>query len=161
MLALKGLFLLLSKHGLDCPKYYDKLYALILPQRVEHDYGYYTKSVFTMDHDTKARFLRLLDLSLRAPSLPSKLIASFLKRLARQIVTQGQVVLTSDIMFVISLVANLIKRHPRCYRLIHRKTTSISLGKRLSVDPFDAEEPDPLLTKSLKSSLWEIEIIMK
>ena len=29
--ALKGLFLLLSKHGLDCPKYYDKLYQLLLP----------------------------------------------------------------------------------------------------------------------------------
>ena len=64
-------------------------------------------------------------------------------------------------MSIISLIANLIKRHPRCYRLIHRKTTSINLGKRLTVDPFNSEEPDPLLTKSLKSSLWEIEILMK
>ena len=114
-----------------------------------------------MDHDTKSRFLRLLDLSLRSPTLPSKLIASYLKRLARLIVSHGQVFITSDVMFVISLIANLIKRHPRCYRMIHRKTTSLSLGKRLSSDPYDAEEPDPLLTKALKSSLWELEIVMK
>ena len=67
----------------------------------------------------------------------------------------------NDILFIISLTVNLIKRHPRCYRLINRKTTSLSLGKRLSLDPFNAEEPDPLCTKSLKSSLWELEIVMK
>jgi U3 small nucleolar RNA-associated protein 19 len=32
--ALKGLFLLLQNHGLDYPKYYQKLYALLLPQKV-------------------------------------------------------------------------------------------------------------------------------
>ena len=34
VLALKSLFLLLTNHGLDCPKYYTKLYAL-LDARVE------------------------------------------------------------------------------------------------------------------------------
>ena len=114
-----------------------------------------------MDHDTKARFLRLLDLSLRAPTLPSKLIAAYLKRLARLMVSHGEVYATGDVMFVISLIANLIKRHPRCYRLIHRKTTSLSLGKRLSVDPYHAEEPDPLLSRALKSSLWELDVVMR
>ena len=114
-----------------------------------------------MDHDTKARFLRLLDLSLRSPTLPSKLIAAYLKRLARLIVSHGEVLATGDVMFIISLIANLIKRHPRCYRLIHRRATSLSLGKRLSTDPYDADEPDPLLSRALKSSLWELEIVMK
>jgi hypothetical protein len=31
ILALKGLFLLLQNHNLDCPQYYAKLYALLLP----------------------------------------------------------------------------------------------------------------------------------
>lgn len=151
----------MSKHGLDCPKYYDKLYQLLLPQRIPCGKGFATKSVFSMDHDTKSRFLRLLDLSLRAPTLPSKLIAAYLKRLARLIVSHGEVFATGDIMFIISLIANLVKRHPRCYRLIHRKTTSLSLGKRLSSDPYNADETDPLLSKALKSSLWELEIVMK
>lgn len=100
--------------------------------------------MFKMDGDTKIRFLRLLDLSLRAATLPSKTIASFLKRLGRLMVSFGEVQTTSDAMFTISLIVNLVKRHPRCYRLLHRKHTSLSLGKRFSEDPYDAEEKDPL-----------------
>ena len=113
-----------------------------------------------MDSDTKVRFLRLLDLSLRAPTLPSKIIASFLKRIGRAMVSHGEVFTVSDAMFCISLTVNLIKRHPRCYRLLHRKQTSISLGKRFSEDPYDANEPDPALTKALKSSLWELDTLL-
>lgn len=68
----------------------------------------------------KSRFLRLLDLSLRSPKLPLKLVASFIKRLARVISEYGEGD-SSDIMFVISLIANLIKRHPRCAKLINRQ----------------------------------------
>jgi hypothetical protein len=45
------------------------------------------QSVFNMPE--KSRFLRLLDLSLRSPLLPTVLIASFLKRLARSITSFG------------------------------------------------------------------------
>ena len=91
MLALKGLFLLLQNHGLDCPKYYERLYALLKPKVVQSKKGAKTISVFNMDSDTKVRFLRLLDLSLRAPTIPSKTIASFLKRLGRVMVSHGEV----------------------------------------------------------------------
>ncbi len=50
--------------------------------------GIRTSNIFEMSD--KARFLRLLDLSLRSPKLPSKLIAAFMKRLARVIVTYGE-----------------------------------------------------------------------
>ena len=113
-----------------------------------------------MDSDTKLRFLRLLDLSLRSPTLPSKMVASFLKRLGRLMVSHGEVQTTSDAMFTISLIVNLIKRHPRCYRMLHRKHTTISLGRRFSEDPYDAEIDDPKVTKALKSSLWELEVIL-
>jgi hypothetical protein len=45
-------------------------------------------SIFNMPE--KSRFLRLLDLSLRSPKLPIKLIAAFLKRLAKIIVSFGE-----------------------------------------------------------------------
>jgi len=35
------------------------------------------------------------------------------------------------------------------------------MGKRLASDPFLASETDPLSTKALKSSLWEVEILMR
>ena len=91
VLALKGLFLLLQNHGLDCPKFYQKLYQLLKPQVVKSGKSARAISIFQMDSDTKVRFLRLLDLSLRAPTIPSKTIASFLKRLGRVMVSHGEV----------------------------------------------------------------------
>lgn len=117
--------------------------------------------MFNIDQDSKARFLRLLDLSLRAPSLPSKIVAAYIKRLARLIVSHGVVQAPTDIMYVVSLILNLIKRHPRCVRLLHRKKTSLSLGIQLTTDPYRESELEPMNTLALRSSLWELEIIMK
>lgn len=106
----------------------------------------------------KSRFLRLLDLSLRSPVLPTQLIASFLKRLSRTIATQGVCFTSQDIMFVISFIINLMKRHPKCIRLLHRRS-----HKTLTMesDPYKAEEADPLQTHALKSSLWEMDTVMR
>jgi len=96
-----------------------------------------------MDTETKSRFFRLLDLSLRAPSLPSKMIAAFMKRLARQVIN-GHAWATNDLLFCLALIANLAKRHPRTYRLLTRNQNSLSLGITLESDPFRCEEADPL-----------------
>jgi len=64
-------------------------------------------------------------------------------------------------MFVISFIANMIKRHPRCVRLIHRKRKIHKEVPTFTSDPFNAEEQDPSKTKALKSSLWEIETLIK
>ena len=117
ILGLRTIFLLLERHGLDYPQYYERLYALLLPQYKEFE----TISVFSMNLQEKTRFLRLLDLSLRSNKLPSKIIAAFMKRLCSVMISHGQCYTPSDKMYVISLIANLIKRHPRCVRLIHRK----------------------------------------
>jgi len=76
-------------------------------------------SVYSMDADTKSRFFRLLDLSLRAPGLPSKIIASFMKRISRQII-YGHIHTTNDILACLTLISNLVKRHPRTNRLLTR-----------------------------------------
>lgn len=62
-----------------------------MPQIVKSGKAAKTVSIFQMDSDTKVRFLRLLDLSLRSPTIPSKTIASFLKRLGRVMVSHGEV----------------------------------------------------------------------
>eukprot|EP00356_Strombidium_inclinatum_P012859 CAMPEP_0170496338 /NCGR_PEP_ID=MMETSP0208-20121228/21063_1 /TAXON_ID=197538 /ORGANISM="Strombidium inclinatum, Strain S3" /LENGTH=154 /DNA_ID=CAMNT_0010772853 /DNA_START=905 /DNA_END=1366 /DNA_ORIENTATION=+ len=111
--------------------------------------------------EEKKRFLRLLDLSLRSPKLPSKIVAAFLKRVCRLMVAHGITVEQSDKMWVVSFVANMIKRHPRCYRLVERKRKIHKPARQFEEDPYKAKEADPLKTKALKSSLWEIDVIMK
>ena len=55
----------------------------------------------------------------------------------------------------------MIKRHPRCVRLIHRKRKIYKDVPTFTSDPFLASEQDPSKTKALKSSLWEIETLIK
>uniref|UniRef100_A0A7S3CN84 CCAAT-binding factor domain-containing protein n=1 Tax=Strombidium rassoulzadegani TaxID=1082188 RepID=A0A7S3CN84_9SPIT len=107
------------------------------------------------------RFLRLLDLSLRSPKLPSRLIAAFMKRLSRVMVSYGLAFAENDKMYVISLIANLIKRHPRVVRLIHRKRKIFKENPTLQTDPFRETEANPLKSRAIRSSLWELDILMK
>jgi hypothetical protein len=43
-------------------------------------------------------------------------------------------------------------------RLIHRRASSVLIMEK---DPFRSEEDDPMETRALKSSLWEIDSIMR
>ena len=106
----------------------------------------------------KSRFLRLLDLSLRSPVLPTQLVASFIKRLSRTVGTTGVCHTSQDIMFVISFIINLIKRHQKCLRLVHRRSAKTLT---LESDLFKADEADPLQTNALKSSLWEMDTVIR
>ena len=62
-------------------------------------------------------------------------------------------------MFIISFSTNLIKRHPKCMRLIHRRSTAVQ--SNLERDPFREDQEDPMDTRAIKSSLWELETIMR
>ena len=73
-MSLQLLFDLLSRHGLDYPQYYKRLYALLAVSESGH-------SVFDLPKSQTDDFLKLLDLSLRSDSLPSRLVAAFAKRL--------------------------------------------------------------------------------
>lgn len=64
-------------------------------------------------------------------------------------------------MFVTSFIINTIKRHPRCLKLIQRKGKDGGNKIEISNDPYLEDETDPMESKAMKSSLWEIEIIMK
>jgi len=69
VLALRALFILLEKHNLDYPNFYKKLYHMIKPKFIAKNGIVEVQSIFNMTE--KSRFLRLLDLSLRSPVLPT------------------------------------------------------------------------------------------
>ena len=100
--ALSGLFLLITKHNLDYPRYFDKLYALISPETTHAKY--------------RSKFFNLLEASLNTAHLPSYLVASFVKRMGRVAVLSPP----PAAVFLVSLGYNILKAHPACVPLIHR-----------------------------------------
>lgn len=50
---------------------------------------------------------------------------------------------------IIPFTYNTLKRHPALMTMIHRPDGD-------SADPFDPAEPNPLLTRAIESSLWEL-----
>lgn len=133
LLALNGLFYLMQNHGLDYPKFFEKLYAL------------FDENTMHVRH--RSRFFRLADLFLNSTHVSASLLASFLKRMSRLSLTAPP----AAIVIIIPLTYNLMKKHPSLMPLIHRVGGEDTIG-----DPFDAAEVDPAKTGALESSLWEM-----
>jgi U3 small nucleolar RNA-associated protein 19 len=158
VMALNGLFILITSHGLEYPDFYNKLYALLEP------------SIFVSKH--RARFFELMDSSLKSSHLPAYLAAAFAKKLARLSLSAPP----AGCLLVIAMVHNLLRRHPAINCLVHRDTRNTNTsGKetntikvvdgRLGRDPFLASEPDTAKcnalgtlyiswTQDLHSLLW-------
>ncbi|XP_061163332.1 nucleolar complex protein 4 homolog B-like [Saccostrea echinata] len=136
LLALNSLFILVHKHNLDYPDFYQKLYALFEPGVLHVKY--------------RARFFYLADLFLSSTHLPAAMVAAFAKRLARISLTAP----ASALMVTIPFIYNLISRHPNCKILIHRESPT-----ELQEDPYCQEEPDPVKSKAIESSLWELKTL--
>lgn len=49
-------------------------------------------------------------------------------------------------------------RHAKCLRLVHRKSNQVL---ELSSDPYREDETDPLNTRALSSSLWELDTVLR
>lgn len=137
--ALTGLFHLMQEKNLDYPQFYHKLYSLLSPEILHSKH--------------RSRFFRLLDTFLASTHLPAALVASFIKRLARLALNAPP----SGIVVVIPWIYNLLKIHPICTFMIHRKAEySAALTAEGMDDPFDMHEADPMETNAIESSLWEI-----
>ncbi|BGP15787.1 hypothetical protein JCM10213_005731 [Rhodosporidiobolus nylandii] len=136
ILALNGLFTLMTKHGLEYPDFYTKLYSLL------------DRSVLHVRY--RPRFFRLLDIFMSSSHLPATLVASFVKRLARLALSASP----AAIVTVVPFIYNLLKRHPACMPLIHRSTEGDDYD--WSKDPFNNLSADPTDTGALDSSLWEL-----
>ena len=145
--ALSGLFCLIKEKSLDYPHFYTKLYSLLTPG--------------TMHSKRRSRFFRLLDTFLSSSHLPACLIASFIKRLSRLALYAPP----SGVVTVVPWIYNLLRDHPTCTFMIHRKpqsagdATSLSINDQAWADTFRMEEPDPMKTGALESSLWEIQML--
>lgn len=145
LLALNGLFYLISTKNLDYPDFYPALYALL------------TRDVMHVRY--RSRFFRLLETFLGSTHLPAALIASFIKRLARLSLSAPP----SAVVVVVPFVYNLLKQHPSCTFMVHREGTGEDRERWREdglLDSFDAEETDPMKTGALESCLWELEMGM-
>ncbi|KAF4466894.1 NOC4 nucleolar [Fusarium albosuccineum] len=142
LLALSGVFYLISERNLDYPSFYHKLYSLL------------NRDILHSKH--RSRFFRLLDTFLGSTHLPAALVASFIKRLARLALNAPP----SAIVFVTPWIYNLLKRHPTCTFMIHRETKDPEVKKHMNdhgaEDPFLPEETDPMETQAIESCLWEL-----
>ncbi|KAM0735944.1 Nucleolar complex protein 4-like protein B [Formica fusca] len=136
VLALQGVFVLVTKHNLEYPNIFTKLYSMFEPEIFHTKY--------------KARLFYLSDLFFSSTHLPEALVAAFAKRLARLTLVAPP----EDILIILLFVGNLLLRHPGLKRLIdHPQGGEVASG---AGDPFLIEERDPLLSNALLSSLWEI-----
>ncbi|XP_032681626.1 nucleolar complex protein 4 homolog B [Odontomachus brunneus] len=141
LLALHGVFILVTKHNLEYPSIFTKLYSMFEPEIFHTKY--------------KARLFYLADLFLSSTHLPESLVAAFAKRLARLTLVAPP----EDILIILLFVGNLMKRHPGLKRLIDHPQGEgeiVSDACTGAGDPFLMEERDPLLSNAMLSSLWEI-----
>ncbi|KAI8376161.1 CBF/Mak21 family-domain-containing protein [Radiomyces spectabilis] len=136
LLALNGLFTLITEHNLDYPDFYHKLYTL-LDRNIMHV-------------KFRSRFFRLLDIFLSSAYLPATLVAAFIKRLARLSLNAPP----AASVIIIPFIYNLLKRHPTCMKLIHSHE---AIGQ--AEDPYRFEEGNPYEAKALESSLWEVQTL--
>lgn len=142
LLALSGVFYLISERNLDYPSFYSKLYSLL------------DRDILHSKH--RSRFFRLLDSFLASTHLPAALVASFIKRLARLALNAPP----GAVVFVTPWIYNLLKRHPTCTFMIHREVQDPEAKKYIdehgAEDPFLPEETDPMQTQAIDSCLWEL-----
>lgn len=137
MLAMNGLYVLMTAYNLDYPNFYTRLYGLLTPEVLHARY--------------RARFFRLLEVFLSSPLLPAAIVASFIKKLARLALTAPP----AGAVLVIPFTYNLFKKHPGTMPMLHR------LDDGQDLDPYDASEPNPLSTKAIDGSVWELGAVRK
>ncbi|KAK3053429.1 Maturation and nuclear export of 40S ribosomal subunits interacting protein [Extremus antarcticus] len=146
LLALSGIFKLMTERNLDYPDFYTKLYSLL------------DEDVMHSKH--RSRFFRLLDQFMSSSHLPAAMVASFIKRLSRLSLQAPP----GAVVWAVPSVYNMLKRHPACTFMLHRPyhpahaiyTSHPDYADSGMDDPFSMSEPDPMTTNAIDSSLWEL-----
>ncbi|KAH7731310.1 Protein T20B12.3 [Aphelenchoides avenae] len=136
VLSLAGIFHLIIHHNFEYPDFYSVVYSLLN--------SYVCYSTYAQ------RFFELIDQFLRSSHVPNYIVASYVKRLARLLLT-APTALQSPI---ITLLRNVLSRHPDLTILVHRDSPT-----SLEADPYDETEKDLKKSNALESSLWELKAI--
>jgi len=123
-------FFLITKHNLEYPDFYKKLYSLCTPELMHAKY--------------RARFFYLANLFLASSHLPEYLVAAFVKRFSRLCLTAP----ANSILLVLPFIGNLLLRHKGLVKMIDN-----------SEEHFITDEPDPSKSKAVESGLWEIKTL--
>lgn len=150
--SLDGLFTLISKHNLDYPQFYHKLYTLLSPLS------------FSLSHSHPKFFSLLSAFLIRGGrrTFSRSLASAFIKRLVRRSLT----VSTASSLFCLRLALELLRTYPSTSFLVHNPPVNFFSDnvkddeKRcLQGDPFNDNEQDPDKCGADKSSLWELDIL--
>lgn len=136
ILALNGIFILVHRYNLEYPHFYKKLYSLLSDA-----------TIFSAKY--RSRFFFLVDLFLTSTHIPAYLVCAFVKRLSRL----ALVAPPTGILIILSLIRNLLLKHPNAQILVHCPDGSTT---SLDEDPFDPDEADPVHCRAMESSLWEV-----
>ncbi len=126
----------------EYPNFYEKVYQLL------------DSSIFSTKY--KDRFFQHLDTFLLSTHLSATLVAAFIKKLARMLLTCPP----GDAKFLTLFVYNLLIRHKNCKVLIHRVAKKKE-SDVVSGDPFNVNSTDYAKCGALQSSLWEIQSLKK
>jgi U3 small nucleolar RNA-associated protein 19 len=149
LLALSGIFYLITKKNIDYPDFYTKLYSLL------------DEDVLHSKH--RSRFFRLLDSCMASTHLPAAMVASFIKRFARLSLQAPP----GAIVWIVPWTYNMLKSHPTCSFMLHRAyhpahaiyAQNPDYEASGMDDLFNPTEADPMLTRAIESSLWELETL--
>jgi len=156
VLALSGLLLLLTTHGLgdpetlsaSCGEFYAQLFSLLQPA--------------TFRLKRRARFQRLAAAALTSGLLPARFAAAFAKKCLRVAISSSE---PGAIMWLLSVAYGLIQRnHSHCSFLLHRtsQTEGAELPPAISKDPFSAEAALPeAAVQVVESSAWELQLLLR
>jgi len=154
VMSLSGLFLLLTKHSLGDPEtlssssseFYSQLYSLIKPE--------------TFVLSQRARFQRLLAVSLSSGLLPARFAAVFAKKCICVAVAVAD---AGTVMWLVAVTYSLIqKHHSHCKYLLHQEPAKGSVAAEAPSEegPFSVADALPeALSKVAKTSLWELKLL--
>ncbi|CAE8628606.1 unnamed protein product [Polarella glacialis] len=154
VLALSGLLLLLTKHGLGDPEtlssssgeFYGQLYTLLRPE--------------TFRLKRRARFQRLAAAALNSGLLPARFAAAFAKKCLRVAVACSE---PGAVMWLLSVAYGLIQRHhSHCSYLIHKQEGESGGSGAVDKDPFDNDAALTVAVEQVSgSSLWELNLLLR
>eukprot|EP00611_Tribonema_gayanum_P025562 TRINITY_DN5847_c0_g1_i7.p2 TRINITY_DN5847_c0_g1~~TRINITY_DN5847_c0_g1_i7.p2 ORF type:complete len:271 (+),score=123.63 TRINITY_DN5847_c0_g1_i7:405-1217(+) len=154
VLALDGLFILMTRHNLDYPAFYGSLLAQLTPAALHARH--------------RARLFRMLDLCLASSHLAAAAAAAFAKRLLRLALLAPP----PAALFALALARRVLDAHPQCRQMISREEAKAADAKEAAAAkaaeaaakrppvplPDSIETADDLLATS---SLWEISALRR
>jgi hypothetical protein len=144
IMALNGIFILMSAHNFSYPDFYDKLYKLLDPE-----------ILYTQHRD---KFFALCFLFLKSPNLPGYLLAAFVKKLARIAMCAP----AAGAVLCLRIIFNLLRRNAGIRVLVHR-THLPSNSTDSSIDPLskfeDFSDPEKCQLLLETGSLWEVQTL--